>query len=140
MGKDKQCDAVYRDSGEQQPPTERYALAPGKTLVLIPCGDGAYNFSTVAYVVSGGGAELAKFDYRSDTDDSHPQFLINAGWDEKTGELTSHYKGRGVADCGTSETYVWDGTRFRLVEARSMDSCRGVMDWPRVWHAEAVKR
>ena len=40
-----------------------------------------------------------------------------------------------IGDCGGSETYVWDGKRFRLTEATSMGECRGAWHWIRTWSA-----
>ncbi|MFY0010917.1 DUF1176 domain-containing protein, partial [Acinetobacter baumannii] len=47
---------------------------------------------------------------------------------------------RGVGDCGLGARYVWDGTRFRLIEMRMMDECRGSTNWLTVWRAEPVFR
>jgi hypothetical protein len=140
LGRESQCDAEYQHDDER-PETERVALGGGQTLVMIPCGDGAYNRTSVPYIVNGAGAELAKFDYAPGySGGDAPALLVNAEWDKAKGELTSYAKGRGLGDCGRSETYVWDGSRFRLIEARAMGECRGSVNWLRVWHAEAVKR
>jgi hypothetical protein len=139
MDKQSDCASAY-EGGEGDPPAvETYALGGGKTLALLPCGSGAYNFSTVPYIVEGGRTVLAKFDYMSggDATPSSPM-LTNAGWDAKTGQLHSYDKGRGVGDCGASEEYVWDGTMFRLVEARRMPDCRGSVNWLAVWRAAPV--
>ena len=49
-------------------------------------------------------------------------------------------KGRGLGDCGTRRTYVWDGARFRLTFQAQMDECRGSIDWIPTWRARAVRR
>lgn len=115
-------------------------LSRTQTLALIPCGAGAYNFMSVPLIATGAAGRRAfvkaRFDYA-------PGFgagdggttLVNAGWDEKTGRLTSFAKGRGLGDCGNSEDYVWDGGMFRLVEATAMAECRGAWDWITVWRA-----
>ena len=109
--------------------------------MLIPCGAGAYNYSSVPYVVTGGKAVLAAFDAVPGWGgEGGPPMLVNAGFDAKTGELGSYAKGRGIGDCGSAETYVWDGTRFRLTEARAMGECRGSINWLTVWRAKAVPR
>jgi Protein of unknown function (DUF1176) len=48
---------------------------------------------------------------------------------------TTRYKGRGLGDCGSSQNFVWDGTMFRLVEARVMGECRGAADFLTVFRA-----
>lgn len=121
---------------------EAHALGSGKTLALVPCGAGAYNFSSVPVILAGGAATIARFDTPpswTGAEDGMPT-LVNAGWDAAKGELSSYAKGRGLGDCGGAETYVWDGTRFRLVEARSMGECRGSVNWLRTWVATPVPR
>jgi hypothetical protein len=63
--------------------------------------------------------------------------LTNGGWDPKTRLLGSYEKGRGLGDCGSAESYAWDGRRFRLIEATTMGECRGSHDWITVWTARA---
>lgn len=136
-----QSDCAENYDGESRPDVERHALGGGATLVLVPCGAGAYNFSTVPYVVKAGKAQIAAFDSQPGWGgDDGPPMLVNAGFDAKTGELGSYAKGRGIGDCGSAETYVWDGTRFRLTEARAMGECRGSTNWLAVWRARAVAK
>jgi hypothetical protein len=114
-----------------QPEPETGALGGGATLVLLACGSGAYNLSSVAYVVRGGKATAAHFDDGK----GGPVELINASWDPSSGTLSTHGKGRGIGDCGEGASYVWDGTRFRLTEETRMDECRGSANWLTVWRA-----
>jgi hypothetical protein len=113
-----------------------------KALVLISCGNGAYNTAYAAYI----GAEDAKgkwgftaarFDHGQDlrTADKSLQLLINADWDSATQKLSSFSKGRGLGDCGNGDTYVWDGDMFRLVSAEGMSECRGSLEWLTLWSA-----
>ncbi len=124
------CDENYAD-GEERPAIDRYALGGGKTLVLIPCGAGAYNFSSAAFILAGGKADAATFDQGDDV-------LVNADFDK--GVLSAHEKGRGVGDCGEGRSYVWNGRSFELIEVRSMPDCRGSANWLRIFHAEPVFR
>jgi hypothetical protein len=139
MGKQSQCDEVYADGvGGDKPETEAFALGGGKTLVLIPCGSGAYNYSTVPFVVEGGKAAVARFDRVPGSSEVGLATLVNAGWDAAKAELGTYAKGRGIGDCGASETFVWDGAMFRLIELRAMGECRGSTNFLRLWKAEAV--
>lgn len=141
MGKQSGCDAVYQGSEGELPATETFALGGGKTLALIPCGSGAYNFSTVPFVIERGKAVVARFDQVPGwTEAEGIATLVNGDFDPAKGELGSYMKGRGIGDCGSSESYVWDGAMFRLIEARAMGECRGSMNWLRIWKAEAVAR
>ncbi|MBJ7445645.1 MAG: DUF1176 domain-containing protein, partial [Sphingobium sp.] len=40
---------------------------------------------------------------------------------------------------GGSEAYVWDGQRFRLIEAAAMGECRGAWHWITTWTARVVE-
>ena len=126
-------------NGSQQP--ELHRLGKGETLILVPCGSGAYNFSTVPVIATGIAGRRA---FRLAGFDSTPGWienpalpmLVNAGWTPEKSRLESYAKGRGLGDCGGSQAYVWDGTRFRLIEARAMGECRGAWQWIRVWTAQ----
>jgi hypothetical protein len=128
MEKQADCEGLY-DGADSVPEVETYALGGGKTLALLPCGAGAYNFSTVAFIVAGGKAVRADLDGNDD-------MLTNAGFSK--GVLSSYAKGRGIGDCGNSESYVWDGKSFRLIEARGMDECRGSTNWLTYYRATPV--
>ncbi len=119
-----------------------YRLDAGHTLVLVdyPCGNGAYNYFTGVYVLDEAGPPRpAKFDLppgmgEAGTDGTGE--LTNGDWDPKTRTISSYEKGRGLGDCGATESYVWDGRRFRLTEQRAMGECRGSVDYIRVWTAQ----
>ncbi len=134
------------DCGEEYtsevPKIETYALGGGRTLALLPCGAGAYNYMSVPFLLGAGKPVFAGFDSQPGMSgpDSTMPMLVNAGWDPKTARLSSYSKGRGLGDCGSAEEYVWDGTRFRLVEQRVMGECRGSVNWLMVWKAQAVAR
>jgi hypothetical protein len=139
MGKQSDCDEAYAGGEGDPPKTETYALGGGKTLALVPCGSGAYNYSSVPFVVQNGKAVVARFDQVPGwTQAEGIATLVNADWDSAKGQLSSYMKGRGLGDCGNSEVYVWDGAMFRLIEARAMGECRGSTNWLRIWKAEAV--
>jgi hypothetical protein len=140
LAKQARCDENYGE-GMDPPPSEVHALGGGKLLALIPCGNGAYNYMTVAFVIDGGRGSPARFDAApGGTPEEGPATLVNAGWDPAKGILASYAKGRGLGDCGNSEAYVWDGAMFRLIEAREMAECRGSVNWLRTWVAEPAAR
>lgn len=130
MEKQSECDGLY-DGAETVPEVETFALGGGKTLALLPCGAGAYNYSSVVFVIAGGKAVRGELD-------ASDGMLVNAGFGN--GVLSSYNKGRGVGDCGESQTYAWDGRRFRLTEARVMSECRGSTNWLTTYRATAVFR
>lgn len=141
MEKASDCTDLYEEGGDfPPPPVYEYALGGGKTLALLPCGSGAYNDSTVPFILSGGTFALARFDFSpGEVDSDEIAFLVNADWHDKAGTLSSYAKGRGIGDCGNSEEYVWDGERFRLIAARRMEECRGSINWLPVWRATPAR-
>ncbi len=126
------------DSRFPQPAAETAALGGGATLVLLPCGLGAYNLLSAPYVLRAGKFDRATFDY-VDPNRVKPPLLINASWDARSGTLSTDAKGRGIGDCGEAVDYVWDGTSFRATAVRRMDECRGSLEWLPVWRA-SVRR
>ncbi|HVJ02382.1 MAG TPA: DUF1176 domain-containing protein, partial [Sphingomonas sp.] len=133
------CREAYEGGTGEWPEIETHALGGGKTLALLPCGAGAYNFITVPLILGAGQPAVAGFDHPPGftTAEAGPPMLVNASFDATSGRLQSFAKGRGVGDCGSAEEYVWDGARFRLVEARAMGECRGSANWLTIWRAEA---
>lgn len=118
-----------------------------KALVLLSCGSGAYNFSYAAFIgTSGDGMKWsfapARFDYVAEVsgESNGINLLVNAGWEAEKQQISSYAKGRGLGDCGSAETYVWDGEMFRLIEARGMSECRGSTEWLRLWTAKVAFR
>lgn len=113
------------------------------SLVLVnhACGNGAYNFFSTAYVIDERGrARLAPFEALPSMgmDDFADARLTNAEWDAATRRLDSFAKGRGPGDCGASQSYAWDGARFRLVAQAVMGECRGSTDYITTWRARVV--
>lgn len=123
---------------------EAYLLNGSTWLALVPCGSGAYNFLSVPVLVNrsiGRRMKVATFDFAPGfTEASGPPMLVNADWDAATGQLSSFAKGRGLGDCGSAETYTWDGSKFRLLSKIAMEECRGVIDWIPVWQATTKTR
>jgi hypothetical protein len=125
---------------------EAIALAPGTTLILLACGSGAYNVTSIPYIAEqGAGAALAiriaPFDSQWGLED--PELdrptLINAGWDAEGRMLREYSKGRGIGDCGSRAEYGWDGARFRLVHQEEMEECRGSLYYITTWRAEVAR-
>lgn len=123
---------------------ELHPLSGSQSLVLLPCGSGAYNLSTVPLIATGMPGRrifaMARFDHSPGwTQDPSRPLLVNASWNAQGSELKSHAKGRGVGDCGSSESYVWDGAQFRLALAKAMGECRGAWEWITTWRATVVE-
>ena len=116
------------------------AIETGKTLVLLSCGSGAYNFSSGPLIAQRRGGRIvttiAPFDRQWAIETDGRPTLINATWDAETRTLREYSLGRGIGDCGTHAEYAWDGSRFRLVRQEEMGECRGSLDYITTWRAE----
>jgi hypothetical protein len=138
----KACDGG--EPGERQP-AEVYRLDAAHTLALIPdhCDSGAYNAASLLYVAGETGPWQPAPDDLPRKTDAHgedPPLVFNAEWDPKGGTLDMFMKGRGIGDCGTRQSFAWDGARFRLIAQAQMDECRGSIDWIPTWRARPVRR
>lgn len=136
----QQADCDLPDGVDMTPQTA--AIGGGKTLVMLPCSTGAYNLSSALFVMDDAGVSPARTDAVSGfTEGDTPgpvAFVVNG--DFADGVLTSYAKGRGIGDCGVSQSFVWDGTMLRLSGQEIMDECRGNTDTIPVWRARVVRR
>jgi hypothetical protein len=138
------CDDVEIEESEEAA-AEMFRLDARMTVALIPlrCWSGAYNMASRLLVAGDAGAwKNARFDHplEQGAEDPDTGIVYNAEWDPKARRLGTYIKGRGLGDCGTVQTYAWDGTRFRLVEQAEMGECRGSMDYITTWRAQVVSR
>ena len=58
--------------------------------------------------------------------------MVDPDFDPATGTLSTVSKGRGLADCGSSEAWVWNRQAFQLKSLSYQDQCGGTEpgDWP----------
>lgn len=123
---------------------EVHALGGSKSLVLLPCSTGAYNMIGALFIVDG--AKIvpadtdapAGFDETGADSEKPVKSVVNGTF--KNGVLTSYAKGRGLGDCGVIQSFVWDGTSFRLSEQSEMGECRGNIDYITTWRAKVVRQ
>lgn len=138
LGRETECSDF--ETGNRYDEVESVQIATGTTLVFLPCGSGAYNFSSVPYLARRHGSEvrleIAPFDVQQLVEVEGRPMLTNAEWDEEARVLTEYNKGRGLGDCGSSAQYVWDGTRFRMIRYERMNECRGSLRQITTWRAE----
>lgn len=110
------------------------------SLVLIdhPCGNGAYNYFTTAIIIDERGrASPARFDINPGMGpgDGPGNIIVGADYDAAARRIGSHSKGRGIGDCGTSTSYVWDGSSFALEGLSAMSECRLRMGFITIWRS-----
>jgi hypothetical protein len=116
---------------------EADALDQRQALVLIPCFMGAYQGSSLVFVArrAGGGVrqQILPLPYLGeDPEHGRTDMVTEADFDPRTGMLSMLAKGRGLADCGLSASWIWDGAAFQLSAMRMQSACGGVDpdDWP----------
>lgn len=121
---------------------EAYALDGERALVFIPCIMGAYQGSSVAFLAqrSNGAAEhlIAPLAYSGNSaDHSGVDMFTEGDFDPKTGMLSMAARGRGLADCGTSASWIWDGKAFQLTSHYLQIACGGLSpgDWPTLFRS-----
>lgn len=132
------CDDPTNDL---KPEASRLDAKHSLVLIAHPCGNGAYNlFSTALIVDEAGRAIPARFDAVPSMGAEVGGALVNADWDARTRRLGVFARGRGVGDCGVTQSYAWDGTRFRLAEQMEMGECRGSTDYITTWRARVMGR
>ncbi|RZJ01648.1 MAG: DUF1176 domain-containing protein [Brevundimonas sp.] len=112
-------------------------------LWAVPCGAGAYNVSHQWYVTGPGGRDPRPAELlgsggprTGDAAEVWPaNSTINGGYAANARAIVAFSKGRGIGDCGTSQTWVWTGRRFELELEDSMGHCAGVAPdyWPTTW-------
>jgi hypothetical protein len=109
-------------------------LAPGVLLWGPECDMAAYNETSVFFIGDEHAGHLKRvlFPEAPGAGQVSDELLMNVGFDPKTQTLSSFSKGRGIADCGSTEAWVWDGKAFRMASEAIMPECRGVPpdDWP----------
>ncbi len=114
---------------------EAYPLDADHALVFIPCIMGAYQGSSLAFIVprNGNGAPIP-FQPKLPLggDGTELKILTEPGFDMNTGSLQMAGRGRAVGDCGLTAEWVWDGARFQLAAVSYQGTCGGSQlgDWP----------
>jgi len=137
----RKCAEEYDADDPHGPGVNR--LSATEYLWQVPCGIGAYNFTTLFIIARKDGSGARSPDFWP----GHPEWavngpdtLINGAYDPKKRVLEAFTKGRGLGDCGDEASWAWDGKRFRLIHHAVMEDCMGVVSdhWIRVWRARAL--
>ena len=94
-------------------------------LWAVPCFAGAYNIGHDWYVTGPGGRDPRPARLASTAGDASAG-TINGGYSAESRTITAFAKGRGVGDCGSTSTHVWESNRFVLVKATNKPDCDGL--------------
>jgi hypothetical protein len=117
-------------------------LTRSEALVMVGCIMGAYQGSALVYRVprdAPGRARRVELPLpptaEADAAERRGE-LVAADYDPKAATLTFSAKGRGLADCGTSGSWVFDGADFKLEEYNYKGRCGGPPgDWLSIWRS-----
>lgn len=125
---------------------ERNAVLPlndRQALVMINCGMGAYQSSSMLFISERDDAsQSTSLTLNVPGEGAKPERLTwftEADYDPKTGMLVFSGRGRGLADCGHNGSWKYDGRAFHLTSYNNQPSCHGGEpgDWPSLWVTSA---
>lgn len=129
--------------GEADAFDEAQPLDADEAIVLLECWRGAYQGSSLAFRLARTDPARAErivlalpafIPGRHREDVAH----FTAGhYDPERGELSHTAKGRGLADCGESATWAFDGDGFQLTRFIYLGRCAGgdPGDWMTLWRS-----
>ncbi|MFD1803820.1 DUF1176 domain-containing protein [Mixta tenebrionis] len=135
--KQEECEPSAEDIAR----SEAQPLDAQRALVMVNCGMGAYQSSSVLFITPRRAPEQAKqliLPLPLKDEEGQPNsvsWFTNTGYDPHSAQLFHAARGRGIADCGESAAWRYDGENFRLVSYNRQPSCDGGEpgDWPSVW-------
>ncbi|CAN5441097.1 DUF1176 domain-containing protein [soil metagenome] len=106
-------------------------LSPGVILYGELCYRGAYNEIYGFLLADEKGGHVRRTEFPN-LDGSTTNLLMNVDFDVETQTLSNFDKGRGIADCGGYNSWIWDGRAFQISDQTEMPTCRGLSaeEWP----------
>lgn len=106
-------------------------LSPGVILYGELCYRGAYNEIYGFLLADEKGRHVRRAQFPN-LDGSTTNLLTNVDFDVETQTLSNFDKGRGIADCGGYNSWIWDGKAFQISDQTEMPTCRGLSaeEWP----------
>lgn len=121
---------------------DAHALDDAQAIAFIPCIMGAYQGSSLAFIVPRGRGPARQLILPTpylgaDADGASISYFTEAWFDAEGGMVSTAAKGRGLADCGTSASWIWDGTAFQLTSLELQQVCGGLYpgDWPSLFRS-----
>lgn len=139
--------AGYCDEDRDGPDPDSHnmvRLGPDLLLASVRCFSGAYNFGRAYFLLEEGAVASVRpalfprpveQKVEEDKDSTPDNVLWNADFAPNSTEISHFAKGRGMADCGETGVWRWDGHAFQAVSMTEMNSCRGIMAgyWPNTY-------
>jgi hypothetical protein len=145
--KKQACDRLDKET-DSLLETGVYGLDKNNAVVLLGCSMAAYQGTSLVFVVprtGNGQPEPASLPspvlIKEDTGDEG-SVVTSPDFDVATGTLTDFYKGIGLAYCGGSHEWRWDGHRFVLTAMTFQLGCGGSTsgDWPVLYRSKMQLR
>lgn len=121
---------------DETPSVSVAALNDSTVLVIIQTSCAAYNCNYALYQTSPATPEKAEL---LDVDEFPGEDMADeltgyVDYNPDTGVLLSQDKGRGIGDCGASQSWRYDGKGFRPRSFAMLSSCAGnPTPWPVMW-------
>ncbi len=119
---------------------EAEPLNADEALVLVECWRGAYQSTSLAFRLRRDGSGTPQrvrlaLPFAVDGETRVVEEFTGASYGK--GELSHFAKGRGLADCGESAGWVFDGRDFHLRHYHRLGQCRGGSpgEWPALWRS-----
>ena len=124
---------------------EAFALGQGEALIVLNCIYGAYQVGSLVFVAPRASPERARLLVLPTPPTAMPDpdgggWVTDADWDAKRSILSESAKGRGLADCGSSTQWAFDGEHFRIAAYNALNRCTGGPpgDWAAVYRTRVV--
>ena len=129
-----QCRADTAFNPDLQKVISSARLDSNTVLWAVPCGLGAYNFSSAWFTTTPAGTNPRRVIFPGAAGEPQDQ-LVNAAYDPATRVIDAFNKGRGLGDCGMADSWTWTGQSFALRSSSEMSECWGVPGeyWPASW-------
>lgn len=130
LNDDVQCDRLQPEEGDEEESDEGMTLTPldaQHSLVSTLCWRAAYNEGYGFWVIG-------------NAPDATPALVTDSGTDYSDGVISMSQKGRGLGDCWSTASWVWDGKTFSQDRESTTGMCRylrlgGTWDLP-TWVAD----
>jgi Protein of unknown function (DUF1176) len=122
-------------------------LTANEAVVLLGCVRGAYQSGLLAFRVPRTAPDKARLlvlphppTLPAEDADAAGEYT-EAAYDPATATFSESAKGRGIADCGISDQWVFDGRDFHLSQLAHQDRCGGGEpgDWPTVYRTRVAR-
>ncbi len=115
-------------------------LSASTVLWGAACQLAAYNATKLYFIIESGVAKPLAFETPTGEGQDPANLLFNPSFDPATMTMTAFAKDRGIGDCGSLGTWVWDGRKFAMTEFSAMHDCRGVVSegWPTLYRARVA--